>query len=109
MSARPSGVVMRACIPSTPRSTTSVARTSASRSIPNVTTRPANRGRRATMRASSALAMSSVARDARSKISAFASAIASTEAKKPTCASPTFVHTRTSGSATPTSVLISPA
>ena len=30
------------------------------------------------------------------------------EAKKPRCASPTFVHTRTSGSATRTSVLISP-
>ena len=34
---------------------------------------------------------------ARSRISAFASAIASGDAKKPRCASPTFVHTRTSG------------
>ena len=46
---------------------------------------------------------------ARSRISALASAIASAEAKKPRCASPTFVHTRTSGSAIATSVLISPA
>ena len=39
----------------------------------------------------------------------FASAIASGDAKKPMCASPTFVQTRTSGCAIATSVLISPA
>ena len=44
-----------------------------------------------------------------SRISAFASAIASADAKNPRCASPTLVHTRTSGSAMPTSVRISPA
>ena len=40
--------------------------------------------------------------------SRLASAMASTDAKNPRWASPTFVHTRTSGSATRTSVLISP-
>src|SRR5439155_993573 len=38
-----------------------------------------------------------------------AKAIASSDAKNPRCASPTFVHTRRSGRATRTSVLISPA
>ena len=44
-----------------------------------------------------------------SQISAFASAMASREAKLPRWASPTLVHTRTSGAAMPTRVLISPA
>ena len=73
------------------------ARTSASRSIPKVLVRPANAGTHATMRSSSAFATSSVDALAPSKISALASAIASTDAKKPMCASPTFVQTRTSG------------
>ena len=60
-------------------------------------------------RASSPLTTARVASVARSRTSAFASAIASTEAKCPTCASPTLVHTRTSGSASSTSRLISPA
>ena len=75
------------------------------------TSRPGRRNdaTRAAIRGSSAFATSSVEALAPSRISAFASAIASTEAKKPECASPTLVHTRTSGSATRTSVLISPA
>ena len=109
ISTAPRGVVMRAAIPSTPRSATAVARTSASRSMPKVVMRPANFPVRPATRSSSALATSSVDGEAPSKISALASAIASTDRKKPTCASPTLVHTRTSGSAIPTSVLISPA
>jgi hypothetical protein len=77
--------------------------------VPNVTTRPANPDVRAITRGSSAFATSVVASVAPSRISAFASAIASGELKNPRCASPTFVHTRTSGSASATSWLISPA
>ena len=85
------------------------ARTVAPSTVPKVTMRPAKRRTRAITRGSSALQTSSVAAAARSRISALASAIASGDAKKPRCASPTFVHTRTSGSAIATSVLISPA
>ena len=48
-------------------------------------------------------------RPAPSRISALASAMASADAKNPRCASPTLVHTRTSGVAISTSLLISPA
>ena len=61
------------------------------------------------MRSSSALATRTADGPAPSRISALASAIASSDAKKPRWASPTLVQTRTSGSATRTSVLISPA
>ena len=98
---RPRGVVTRARVPSMPRSTTSVARTSAPRSIAErhrrarQTRRAAPRcGRRRRWRPAASTGV------APSRISALASAIASTDAKKPRCASPTLVHTRTSGSAT---------
>ena len=87
----------------------SAALTSARSVVPKVTVRPANAGTRAITRASSALATSSESDDAPSRISAFASAIASADPKWPMWASPTFVHTRTSGVATSTSVRISPA
>ena len=86
-----------------------VARTVASGDSPNVTVRPANPWTRLMIRSSSALQTRTSAGRARSRISALASAIASGDAKKPMCASPTFVQTRTSGSAIATSVLISPA
>ena len=68
--------------------------------------RTSRRGRRTTdvlaaIRSSSALATSTVSAVAPSRISAFASAMASIEPKNPTCASPTLVQTRTSGSAMP--------
>ena len=90
----------RALVPSIPRSTTR-RRAHVGVAIDRRTSRRGRQTRaaRAAMRSSSALATSSVAGVAPSRISAFASAIASTDAKKPRCASPTFVHTRTSGSA----------
>ena len=105
----PRGVDTRACTPSIPRSTTAVAPTSASLSIPNVTTRPRNHAALATMRSSSAFATSTEAAVAPSRISAFALAIPSTESKEPRWASPTLVQTRISGWAMLTSVPISPA
>ena len=60
-------------------------------------------------RRSSALATSTVSAPAASRISALASAIASADPKWPMWASPTLVHTRTSGIAMSTSVRISPA
>ncbi len=61
MSTAPCRVVTRALVPSMPRSTTALARTSAAApSIPNVTTRPRNAPIRAAIRGSSALATSSV-------------------------------------------------
>ena len=109
MSNVPRGVAIRAVVPSTPRSTMAEARTAAGRSMPNVTSRPANAAVLAMIRSSSALATSRVDPLAPSRISALASAVSSSEPKNSRCASPTFVHTRTSGSATRTSVLISPA
>ena len=105
----PAGVATRARMPSTPRSSMAVARTVAPSTVPKVTIRPAKLRARAITRGSSALQTSSVAAAARCRISALASAMASGDAKKPRCASPTFVHTRTSGSAISTSLLISPA
>ena len=96
-------------VPSRPRSSISVARTSAPADSPKVTVRPGKAPRRLVMRESSAEHTSSVDASAPSRISAFASAIASLDSKKPRWASPTLVQTRTSGSAMPTSVRISPA
>ena len=78
--------------------------------MPNVTTRPGSAAPRAITRAIVGIGRRArSSRSAPSRISALASAIASTDAKKPRCASPTLVQTRTSGSAMPTSVRISPA
>ena len=108
-SASPAGVTSRAVVPRAPRSRTSVARIVACAPSPNVVTCPTKPFTRAMTRASSPLTTARVAPVARSRTSALASAIASTDAKCPTCASPTLVHTRTSGSASSTSRLISPA
>ena len=69
ISTAPCRVVTRALVPSMPRSTTALARTSAAPpSIPNVTTRPRNAPIRAAIRGSSALATSSVDAAAPSRI-----------------------------------------
>ena len=109
MMVSPTGVVTRARVPATPRSSMSRARTVALSTVPNVKVRPPKPCARLITRLSSALHTSTVVAVARSRISAFASAIASGDAKNPRCASPTLVHTRTSGSAIATSALISPA
>ena len=109
ISVSPIGVRTIAAVPSTPRSRTASARTSAGRSTPNVRTRPANFEAWRITRSSSALATSRESWFAPSRISALASAMASTVPKNSRCAGPTLVQTRTSGSAIFTSALISPA
>ena len=109
ISTLPRGVVMRALVPSMPRSTIVEARTSASAIDPEGDDAA---GKRRQARDDAIVVgvghqQRSSGRRA-SKISALASAMASSDAKNPRWASPTFVHTRTSGSATRTSVLISP-
>ena len=99
----------RGRIPDSPRSSIAVARTvgaigRAERDRP--AGKPATRD---ITRGSSALQTSTVDGVARSRISAFRIGNRVGEAKKPRCASPTFVQTRTSGSAIATRVLISPA
>ena len=96
-------------MPSIPRSLTSVARTAAAAVTPNVVVRPGKPATRAIARSSAAFTTSSVAGVAPSRISAFASAMASTESKNAACTSATLVHTRKSGSAIRTRVRISPA
>ena len=105
----PAGVAMRARTPDTPRSSTPCARMVATSAHPKVATRPVKRPARAITRGSSALQTRRSRGSARSRISALASARASLDEKNPRCASPTLVHTRTSGSAIATSALISPA
>jgi hypothetical protein len=105
----PAGVSMSALMPRMPRSRTSRARTVAPPASPKVSTLPGNPAARDITRGSSALHTSTVLASARSRISPLASAMASADAKNPRCASPTLVHTRVSGAAISTSVLISPA
>ena len=96
-------------MPSIPRLSISVALTAAPSTVPKVTSVPANPAARAITRGSSALATSAVFPVAPWRISALASAIASTDAKNSRCTSATLVQTRTSGSAIATRRLISPA
>ena len=96
----PSGVATSAAMPRMPRDR-DVRRRHVGRPIARRTSPCGRRTRaaRATTRASPALATSTASASAPSRISALASAIASTDGKCSRCASPTLVQTRTSGSA----------